>query len=103
MSKFRRYLAHLLPCFYIMLTENYDNFGPVNVGCGEDITIQNLAQKIAKEVNFNGEIEFDNNQKYVGMKQKLLDISILESLGWKPNISLDKGIKHMIEIYNEKF
>ncbi|KFF03959.1 GDP-L-fucose synthase family protein [Chryseobacterium luteum] len=68
----------------------------INIGTGKDITIQNLSDLIAKEVGFVGNILFDSS-KPDGTMRKLVDVSKLNSLGWKHNIEIENGIK---EIYN---
>jgi len=72
----------------------YDNMkiSHINIGCGVDLTIEELSNKIAKIVEYNGIIEFDTSQPD-GTPQKLLDVSRLKNLGWQPSISLEEGIK----------
>ncbi len=64
----------------------------INIGCGVDLTIEELSNKIAKIVEYNGKKEFDTSQPD-GTPQKLLDVSRLKNLGWQPSISLEEGIK----------
>jgi len=64
----------------------------INVGCGEDLTIRELAEAIAETTGFKGAIEFDAS-KPDGTPRKLMDSSRLNSLGWKPNTSLKEGLK----------
>lgn len=64
----------------------------INVGTGVDCTIQELVETVAKVVGFKGEIEFDSS-KPDGAPRKLMDVSRLESLGWKYSINLDDGLK----------
>lgn len=64
----------------------------INIGCGVDLTIEELSNKIAKIVEYNGKIKFDTSQPD-GTPQKLLDVSRLKNLGWQPSISLEEGIK----------
>jgi GDP-L-fucose synthase len=64
----------------------------INVGCGEDVTIRELAELICEVVGFGGELTFDTT-KPDGTPRKLLDISRLQSLGWSPQISLRRGIR----------
>jgi GDP-L-fucose synthase len=66
--------------------------GNINIGCGVDLTIAELSNKIAKIVEYNGKIKFDTSQPD-GTPQKLLDVSRLKNLGWQPSISLEEGIK----------
>ena len=64
----------------------------INIGTGEDLKISSLAKLISKTVNYEGQILFDRN-KPDGTPRKLLDITYLNSLGWKSNVSLEKGLK----------
>jgi GDP-L-fucose synthase len=72
----------------------------INVGCGEDLTIRELSELIASVVGFRGEIIFDPS-KPDGTPRKLMDISRLAALGWKPHISLREGLaityRHFLE------
>ena len=63
----------------------------LNVGCGEEITIKQLAETIKKLVGFKGLIKW-NTDKPDGTPRKLLDISRISQLGWKPEIGLEQGI-----------
>ncbi|MFI4937158.1 MAG: GDP-L-fucose synthase family protein [Candidatus Berkiellales bacterium] len=63
----------------------------INVGCGEDLTIHELAQIIAKVVEFRGEIIFDST-KPDGTPRKLLDVDQLTTLGWRPKKTLAEGL-----------
>ena len=71
--------------------EGYDSSLHLNVGTGKDISINELAIKIAKIVGFHGEIKW-NSGRPDGIPQKVLDISRISSLGWRPSITLDEGI-----------
>lgn len=82
----------------LFLLENYDKGEIVNIGCGEDITIAELAQKIASMVGFKGEILWDRS-KPDGTPRKLLDVSRLKNLGWSPRITLDEGLKLAYQSY----
>lgn len=64
----------------------------INIGCGEDIAISQLAALIAEIVGFQGEIAYDSS-KPDGTPRKLLDVKLLSSLGWKPRISLKVGLE----------
>lgn len=64
----------------------------INVGCGEDITIRELAQLVAKVTGFTGRIVYDTS-KPDGTIRKLMDSSRLTAMGWKPRISLEDGVK----------
>ena len=68
----------------------------LNVGTGIDISIKDLSKKIAKAVNYKGEIIWDHS-KPDGTPKKQLNINKIKSLGWETKISLDQGIKRNIE------
>ena len=70
----------------------------LNVGTGQDITIKNLAEKIAFTVGFEGEILWDSSKKD-GTPRKLLDVSHFKSLGWQSETSFSDGIKITYESY----
>ena len=70
----------------------------LNVGTGKDISIKDLAKKIANKVGFNGEIIWDKS-KPDGTPKKQLDISKIQSLGWKATIELDEGIEKTLSTY----
>ncbi|SFA60390.1 GDP-L-fucose synthase [Pedobacter suwonensis] len=82
-------------CFFLMQT--YDEPGLVNIGVGEDITILELAQLIAKVVGYTGEIITDQT-KPDGTPRKLMDVQKLNEKGWKAKISLESGIRN---VYND--
>ena len=63
----------------------------INVGTGDDCTIRDLVQVIAKVVNYNGKISFDTS-KPDGAPRKLMDVSRLKKLGWQYKISLEDGL-----------
>ncbi len=71
----------------------------INIGCGVDLTISELATLIASVVGYEGSIEWDPS-KPDGTPQKLLDISRLTSLGWKPQIEIRMGIGMVYEEYS---
>lgn len=75
----------------LYLMENYESEEIVNVGWGEDISIGELSKMIGDIVGFEGDIVFDRT-KPDGTPRKLLDVSRLCSLGWKPKIMLREGI-----------
>jgi len=70
----------------------------LNVGTGKDISIKELAHKIAKLTNFKGIIYWDVS-KPDGTQKKLLDIQKIKTIGWLPQIELDQGIKKTINLY----
>jgi GDP-L-fucose synthase len=76
-------------------------FPLINIGCGKDMPIRQLADLVAKLVGYSGEVKWDMS-KPDGTPQKLLDITRLTSLGWKTKISLEEGIKHAYMAYLNK-
>ena len=64
----------------------------INIGCGLDLSIRELAELVAKTIGFTGTLKFDT-AKPDGAPRKLLDVGKLFSLGWRPTIQLDAGIK----------
>jgi GDP-L-fucose synthase len=80
----------------LFLLENYDDDIAINVGVAEDIPIKELAELIQSTVGFNGEIEWDSS-KPDGTPRKLLDVSRITALGWKPQIRLEDGIRSTYE------
>jgi GDP-L-fucose synthase len=79
---------------YLML--DYESEQIINIGWGEDVTIRELAEMIAKTSGFQGRLVFDST-KPDGTPQKLLDTSRLTALGWKPKITLQTGIEQTYE------
>lgn len=77
-------------CVYLI--ENYNDEVAINVGVGEDIAIKQLAELIRGIVGFQGDIVWDST-KPDGTPRKLLDVSRITALGWKPEISLEDGIR----------
>lgn len=82
------------------LLENYDEPGPINVGVGSDVTIRELAGIIATVVGYTGAIGTDPS-KPDGTPRKLLDVSKLADLGWKPGIGLEEGVASVYAWYLE--
>jgi GDP-L-fucose synthase len=81
-------------CLHLMKTYNEELF--VNVGCGNDISIKDLAFLVKTIVGFEGELTFDTT-KPDGTPRKLMDVSKLTSLGWSQKISLEAGIKSVYD------
>lgn len=71
-----------------------------NVGVGWDLEIGELAAKVARAVGFEGRLEFDTS-KPDGTPRKLLDVSLLKSLGWVPRVDLDEGLARTVRWYRE--
>lgn len=75
----------------IFLMQNYTSGEPINVGTGVSISLAELALKVAKVVGFSGKINWDHS-KPDGTPHRRLDCTKIFDLGWKPGMSLDKGI-----------
>ena len=92
-GKPRREFLHVddLASACLLLLEKYDSQDIINVGCGEDISIRELAELICDVVGFEGELAWDTT-KPDGTPRKLLDMTKLRALDWKPAITLRKGI-----------
>jgi GDP-L-fucose synthase len=92
-GKPRREFLHVDDCAAacVFLLQNYDSPEIINVGCGEDISIRELAELICDVVGFKGELAWDAT-KPDGTPRKLLDVTKLRRLGWKPTIPLRDGI-----------
>jgi GDP-L-fucose synthase len=86
---------------FLLLLDNWESDSHINVGSGRDITIKELAQKIAFYAGYKGEISWNNSPDEDGMPQKLLDVTKLNKLHFEPKISLKEGIKQMILIYKK--
>ena len=84
----------------LFLLENYDDDVAINVGVGEDISIKDLAELIGEIVGFQGEITWDNSRPD-GTPRKLLDVSRVSKLGWKPSIPLRRGIEDTYAWYRD--
>ena len=95
-------------CYFIMNTSKdrfvqiTDNISSrhLNVGTGKDLTIYELSLLIKEIVGFKGEIFF-NTSMPDGTPRKLLDVSLMESLGWTANIDLKKGLVNLYEWYKK--
>jgi GDP-L-fucose synthase len=100
-SPFREFL-HVddLARAVLICIEKYDDAQQINVGSGLEVTIKDLAGKIATIVGYSGRIVWDAN-KPDGTPRKVLDITKVSNLGWKPTISLDQGIAATVEWYLE--
>lgn len=84
----------------VAVLKGYSDCPPINVGTGEDLTIAELAGSIADVVGFTGRIAYDTS-KPDGTPRKLLDISRLRSLGWRPHTSLTDGLRKTYDWYCE--
>jgi GDP-L-fucose synthase len=84
----------------IVAAEKYDSSLHLNIGTGQEISILNLAKKIAEQVGFKGEIVWDR-RKPDGTPRKILDVTRISALGWEPTITLDIGITSTIDWYRQ--
>jgi len=84
----------------LICLEKYNSDQHINIGSGEDLSIKDLALKVSKAAGFNGEIIWDST-KPDGTPRKVLDVTKIKNLGWKPFISLDEGIIQTIQWYQE--
>jgi GDP-L-fucose synthase len=96
----RREFLHVddLASACLHMLENYDGDLHVNVGTGSDLTLKDLSNVIARTVGYEGEVQWDTS-KPDGTPRKLLDVSVLESLGWRPTIALEDGIATTLQWY----
>jgi GDP-L-fucose synthase len=76
----------------LFLLERYDSPEIINIGCGEDVTIRELVEMVCQVVGFKGNLVFDTT-KPDGTPRKLLDVSFLFGMGWRPKIGLRDGIR----------
>lgn len=97
-GKPRREFLHVddLASACLLLLEKYDSPEIINVGCGEDISIRELAELICDIVGFDGQLSWDTT-KPDGTPRKLLDVTKLRALGWKPSTPLREGIAQTYE------
>lgn len=70
----------------------------VNAGCGEDLSIKDLSEIVRKTVDYKGEIVWDTT-KPDGTPRKLLDVSKLNGLGWKPSVKIEEGVRRVVASY----
>ena len=99
----RREFLHVddLASACVHLLRHYDDPTPINIGCGEDLTIADLAKRIARTVGYSGDIEWDT-QRPEGTLRKLLDSERLRKLGWTPSIELEAGIRRTSQEFRTK-
>jgi GDP-L-fucose synthase len=71
--------------------EHYDNAAPLNIGVGMDVSIRELGETVARVVGYTGTLRFDTS-KPDGTPRKLLDVTRLTELGWRPTLSLEEGL-----------
>jgi GDP-L-fucose synthase len=82
----------------VFLMKTWSDEEPINIGTGTDATIAELARLIAEVIGFKGRFVFDSS-KPDGTPRKLLDVSKLTALGWRPRIDLETGIRQTLEWY----
>ena len=97
-GKPRREFLHVddLASACLLLLEKYEFPEIINIGCGEDITIRELAELVCEVVGFGGDLVWDTT-KPDGTPRKLLDITKIRALSWQPNIPLRQGIARTYE------
>jgi GDP-L-fucose synthase len=81
-------------CYFLL--QNYNEQGLVNIGCGADVSIKELAELIVEEVGYKGQLIFDNT-KPDGTPRKLMDVTKVNQLGWEASIDLKNGIARTIK------
>ena len=98
----RREFLHVedLAAACVFLLEKYDSPEVINVGCGEDISISELAGLIREVVGFKGELAWDTT-KPDGTPRKLLDVSKIHALGWRHQIGFREGLRRTYEWFLE--
>ena len=87
-------------CYFLM--QHYEDPSIVNIGCGEDHSIREMAEAIKEITAYNGEIIFDTS-KPDGTMQKLLDVEKLHQLGWKYSTDLMRGLKATYSDFSERY
>jgi GDP-L-fucose synthase len=80
----------------VFLMKTWSDEEPINIGTGTDVTITELARLIADVVGFTGQFVFDHS-KPDGTPRKLLDVSKLTALGWRPRIDIETGIRQTLD------
>jgi GDP-L-fucose synthase len=85
----------------LALMRHYDDPGVINVGTGADITIRDLAGLVARIVGYSGGVRFDTTMPD-GTPRKLLDVSRLRAMGWKPKIDLEEGVRRTYLWYRDR-
>jgi GDP-L-fucose synthase len=82
----------------LLILEKWDSPEIINVGWGEDLSIKEMAEKIAAKVGYRGKLVWDTKMPD-GMLRKCLDVTKLHALGFTPSITLDEGIEQVIQDY----
>jgi GDP-L-fucose synthase len=92
------YLMNLPDAKYDPLVRSDVHAPLLNVGCGTDVTVRELAELIADVIGFRGQLAFDHS-KPDGTPRKLLDVSLMDQLGWRASISLRDGLEALYADY----
>lgn len=87
-------------CYFLL--QNYSEIGLVNIGCGIDISIKELAELIVAEVGFEGQLVFDKT-KPDGTPRKLMDTNKINNLSWKAKVEFKDGLLKTIREFKSKF
>ena len=87
-------------CYFLL--QSFNEHGLVNIGCGTDVSIKDLAELIVAEVGYEGQLAFDTT-KPDGTPRKLMDTSKINGLGWKSSINLKVGLKRTIMEYQNYY
>jgi GDP-L-fucose synthase len=87
-------------CYFLL--QNYNEQGLVNIGCGTDVSIKELAELIVTEVGYEGQLVFDTS-KPDGTPRKLMDTTKINHLGWSSIIDLKAGIRKTILEVKDQF
>jgi GDP-L-fucose synthase len=100
----RREFLHVedLASASVFLLENYDDSIPINIGVGIDIEIRELAELVAEITSFNGSIVWDLSMPD-GTPRKLLDVTKISELGWRPKIAIRDGLKSTYDWYLKEY
>jgi GDP-L-fucose synthase len=103
-GRVRREFLHVddLASATLFILERQIGTGLYNVGCGVDVSIEELALAVMRVVNFNGGLTFDHG-KPDGTPQKLLDVGRLAELGWRATISLEAGLARTYEDFMDRY
>jgi GDP-L-fucose synthase len=96
----RREFLHVDDCAdaLVFLMKNYSGYDPINVGSGEDVTIREVAEMISSLAGLTGALRFDTS-KPDGAPRKLMSAERLRTLGWRPRIPLEEGLKQVFDAY----
>ena len=99
----RREFCHVDDCAAacIHLMDVYEDSEIINIGVGTDLTIAELAEVVRRAVGFQGDVLFDKSRPD-GTPRKLVDVSRIFSLGWRPAISLEEGVRATYQWYKEQ-